>query len=371
MKRVTRTTVNKRVIVGMSGGVDSSIAALLLAEQGYAVEGLFMKNWEEEDTEEYCAAAEDLEDAENVCKQIGIPLHTVNFSTEYWDRVFSYFIDEHKAGHTPNPDVLCNKEIKFRAFLDHALELGADMIATGHYARITSDANCYHLLKGLDDSKDQSYFLYSLKQKQLAKTLFPLGELQKPEVRRLAHERDLVTSDKKDSTGICFIGERNFREFLAHYLPKEPGDIIDDKGAVIGRHDGLAYYTIGQRQGLGIGGMKGASSAPWFVAGKNMKNNTLLTVQGVEHPLLYNSRLEAINLEWTHEAAFAKHFSCAAKSRYRQPDQDCQVELLDDNRMLVTFTEPQRALTPGQSVVLYEDNKCLGGGIIDKVHSDG
>jgi tRNA-specific 2-thiouridylase len=351
----------------MSGGVDSSVAALLLVRQGYAVEGLFMKNWEEEDTEEYCAAAEDLQDAENVCAQVGIPLHSVNFSAEYWDRVFSYFLNEYSAGHTPNPDVLCNKEIKFRAFLDHALGLGADMIATGHYARISVDNSRYHLMKGRDKSKDQSYFLYSLKQHQLSRTLFPLGELEKSAVRDIARQHGLATSDKKDSTGICFIGERDFREFLGRYLPAEDGDMIDDAGHILGRHEGLAYYTIGQRQGLGIGGLQGTSGEPWFVAGKDMQNNTLLIVQGQNHPLLFNSRLEASSLEWTNNSIPAASFTCRAKTRYRQPDQDCNVELMDEDRLSVSFRQPQRALTPGQSVVFYDGDECLGGGIIDTV----
>ncbi len=359
------TKINKRIIVGMSGGVDSSVAALLLLRQGYRVEGLFMKNWEEDDAEGYCSAAEDLRDAQSVCDRLGIPLHTINFSAEYWDRVFEYFLAEYRAGRTPNPDIMCNKEIKFRAFLDHALGLGADAIATGHYARMETVKNGRRrLLKGIDRNKDQSYFLYTLDQRQLAHTLFPVGTLEKREVRHIAHEAGFANQDKKDSTGICFIGERNFREFLQRYLPAQPGEIRDIDGRLLGRHDGLMYYTIGQRQGLGIGGRADSGEAPWYVAGKDMHSNTLIVVQGHDHPALMRNTLEAIDLHWVAGKPPHQEFRCHAKTRYRQPDQPCSVNLTDTTTCQVTFDQPQRAITPGQSVVFYEGDECLGGGII-------
>lgn len=353
----------KRIIIGMSGGVDSSVAAYLLLEQGYEVEGLFMKNWEEDDTEEYCTAAVDLEDAQQVCDKLGIKLHTVNFSSEYWDRVFEHFLEEYKAGRTPNPDVLCNREIKFRAFLDHAIDLGADAIATGHYVRggISDKKNL--LRKAVDNNKDQSYFLYMLNHAQLSHALFPLGEIEKPRVREIAEQQNFANSKKKDSTGICFIGERNFRDFLERYLPAQPGDICTDKGKVIAQHHGLMYYTIGQRQGLGIGGLRDADERPWFVADKDLDNNRLIVVQGGEHPLLYKQGLLAIDLHWTTDIPPSLPMSCMAKTRYRQPDQACVVEK-HNNGLRVVFDKPQRAITPGQSVVFYNDDICLGGGII-------
>ncbi len=357
----------KHIIVGMSGGVDSSVAAHLLIQQGFHVEGLFMKNWEEDDSEEYCTATEDLNDAQSVCDQLGIPLHTVNFSAEYWDRVFEHFLNEYKAGRTPNPDVLCNREIKFRAFLDHAQTLGADAIATGHYVDTRLQNNEYQLIKGRDNNKDQSYFLYMLGQTQLSKALFPLGNIEKDQVRKIAEENNFINSRKKDSTGICFIGERKFSEFLSRFLPAQPGDIITESGKVIGKHNGLMYYTIGQRQGLGIGGRNDAGSEAWFVAQKNMDTNQLIVVQGGEHPLLYKKKLLADDIHWVSDsfpdALLNSTFHCMAKTRYRQPDQACQITM-NDGVLHVEFNEPQRAITPGQSLVLYDGQQCLGGAII-------
>ncbi len=352
-----------KVLVGLSGGVDSSVAAWLLQQQGYQVEALFMKNWEEDDTREYCSAAEDLRDAAAVCERLGIPLRTINFSAEYWDRVFSYFLHEYEAGRTPNPDVLCNKEIKFRAFLDHALEHGADCIATGHYVRTDRHRGRIRLLKGSDPDKDQSYFLYLLTQQQLANALFPLGEMTKSEVRRLAAELALPVAAKKDSTGICFIGERPFTRFLKRYIDERPGDICTLDGKVIGRHTGLTFFTIGQRQGLGIGGMQGECNEPWYVVRKDLAANRLIVAQGARHPALYRSQCEVEQLHWIGPPPAAPTVHCKAKTRYRQPDQACRVEIHGD-RATVCFTEPQRALTPGQSLVLYDDDECLGGGII-------
>ena len=358
---------NKHVIVGMSGGVDSSVAALLLLQQGYRVEGLFMKNWEEDDAEDDCTAKEDLADAQAVCDRLDIPLHKVNFSDQYWDRVFQYFLDEYDAGRTPNPDILCNKEIKFRAFLEHALNLGADFIATGHYVRKRLQQEHWQLLRGLDSNKDQSYFLYTLNQHQLAHALFPLGELEKPRVRELAHEHGLITHDKKDSTGICFIGERKFREFLQKFLPARPGDVVTDDGRVIGQHQGLMYVTLGQRKGLGIGGVKGADEAPWYSVAKDLANNRLIVGQGENHPLLFHSHCQASRLHWVSGEAPAAGFTCQAKIRYRQPDQDCIITSIDDDQCVILFPQSQRAITPGQSIVFYADEVCLGGGIIDSM----
>ncbi len=349
-----------RIVVGLSGGVDSAVAALLLQRQGYEVLGLFMKNWEEDDTAEHCSAAEDLAAAQAVCAQLGIPLHAVNFSAEYWERVFAYFLDEFRAGRTPNPDVLCNKEIKFGAFLDHALTLGADKIATGHYARVTH-ADSYQLHKGVDGGKDQSYFLYTLDQTALARTLFPLGELAKTAVRAAARAAGLPNAARKDSTGICFIGERDFRHFLARYLPAQPGEMRTLGGAHVGRHDGLMYYTIGQRHGLGLGG----AGAAWYVADKDLEGNVLYVVQGESHPALFHDTLEADALHWVAGAPPVLPQRLAARTRYRQPDQDCLVEATAPGRVRVTFDTPQRALTPGQSVVFYRGTVCLGGGTID------
>ncbi len=353
-----------RVIVGMSGGVDSSVTALLLQEQGYRVEGLFMKNWDEDDGTEYCTAKADLADAEGVCRKLGIRLHTANFAAEYWDNVFEHFLAEYRAGRTPNPDILCNREIKFKVFLEYARVLGADLIATGHYARTAGRDGRTLLLKGLDANKDQSYFLHAVGETEFARTLFPLGELEKPEVRRIAEAHDLVTHDKKDSTGICFIGERRFRDFLQQYLPAQPGPVETAEGEIIGEHSGLMYYTMGQRQGLGIGGVRGADEAPWFVAGKDLARNVLTVVQGTDHPLLFNDGLDAGQIHWINGAAPAQSFRCRAKTRYRQPDQDCEVTLQGD-RLRVLFDQPQRAITPGQSVVFYQGEVCLGGAVIE------
>ena len=356
----------QKVIIGMSGGVDSSVAALLLLEQGYEVEGLFMKNWEEDDTEEYCTATEDLADAQSVSDKLGIPLHTVNFSGEYWDNVFEYFLEEYRSGRTPNPDIMCNKEIKFKAFLDYALDMGADFIATGHYARIDRSGDKIKMLKGIDENKDQTYFLYTLQQHQLTKSLFPIGELKKSAVRNLAEQAGFDTASKKDSTGICFIGERKFTEFLKRFLPAQPGKIVTPDGEQIGEHQGLMYYTLGQRQGLGIGGMKTASEAPWFVVDKDMKNNRLIAAQGHNHPLLLKQQLEASQLHWVAGRPPSNHFHCKAKIRYRQSEQACKVTL-SANQCVVHFDEKQRAITPGQSVVFYDEESCLGGGIIDSM----
>lgn len=349
----------------MSGGVDSAVAALLLKRQGHEVIGLFMKNWEDDDTDDYCSARQDLEDARAVAKVIGIELQAVNFADQYRKRVFANFLAEYQAGRTPNPDILCNSEIKFKAFLDHALRLGADKIATGHYAQVREFLGEFQLMKAEDGAKDQSYFLYRLNQAQLAKTLFPLGELYKRDVRKLATEAGLPNHAKKDSTGICFIGERRFREFLSRYLPRQPGEIhrLDDD-RVIGQHEGLSYYTLGQREGLGIGGVQGAPEAPWFVAAKDMAKNVLYAVQGHAHPALLRERLVAGQLSWISPSLPRTHWVYTAKTRYRMPDAACDLEALSANECEVAFAAPQWAVTPGQSVVLYESRVCLGGGVI-------
>lgn len=357
-----------RVIVGMSGGVDSSVSALLLKQRGYQVEGLFMKNWEEDDGTEYCTAMEDLADAQAVCDRLGIKLHKANFAAEYWDNVFEHFLNEYRNGRTPNPDILCNKEIKFKAFLDYAQHLKADYIAMGHYARGGELDGRAVLKKGLDDNKDQTYFLHQVGTGQLARTLFPVGELEKPEVRRLAEAHGLITHDKKDSTGICFIGERRFRDFLRQYLPAQPGNIVTETGETIGRHSGLMYHTIGQRQGLGIGGLKGASESPWYVVEKDLENNVLVVGQGNQHPLLFSKALTARDIFWISGEAPALPTRLTAKVRYRQQDQACLLEQNADGPFLVIFDEPQRAVTPGQSVVFYDGDICLGGGVIEARH---
>jgi tRNA-specific 2-thiouridylase len=357
----------QRVIVGMSGGVDSSVAALLLQQQGYEVQGLFMKNWEEDDEAGYCAAEEDLRDAQAVCDRLGITLHTVNFSHEYWDRVFEYFLSEYRAGRTPNPDIICNREIKFRAFLDHALDLGADLIATGHYARAGRDAQGSPLLlRGLDSNKDQSYFLCMLQARHLERVLFPVGELEKPRVRQMAEAAGLITHNKKDSTGICFIGERKFSDFLKRFLPAQPGQIVTDAGETIGEHQGLMYYTLGQRQGLGIGGRQGASEEPWYVVAKDLAQNQLIVGQGHDHPLLFHGSLIASQLNWISHEPPKEPLRCTAKIRYRQPDQTCILHQVAGDRWQLDFDDPQRAITPGQAVVFYQDEVCLGGAIIEK-----
>ncbi len=362
------------VVVGMSGGVDSSVSALLLKQQGYRVTGLFMKNWEDDDDDEYCSTRQDLIDVASVCDTIGIDLEVVNFSKEYKDRVFADFLREYEAGRTPNPDVLCNSEIKFRCFLDHAMALGADRIATGHYARMrewSSDGRReYQLLKAEDGTKDQSYFLYRLSQEQLAKTLFPLGGLYKRDVRKIAAAARLHVAEKKDSTGICFIGERPFREFLMRYLPTRPGEIrcLDDD-RVLGEHQGLMYHTIGQRKGLHIGGIKGNQDEAgehdaWYVAGKDVATNVLHVVQGHDHPALLKERLMAGDLHWIAGRDPHTHWVYTAKPRYRTPDAPCEIDRIDGSHAEIVFAQPQWALTPGQSVVVYESNVCLGGGVI-------
>jgi len=347
-----------RVVVGLSGGVDSSVSALLLKEQGFEVIGLFMKNWEDEE-DEYCNARDDLVDAVSVADLLDIEVEAVNFSAEYRERVFQNFLSEYQAGRTPNPDVLCNSEIKFKAFLEHAMTLGAEKIATGHYARVRQTGVHYELLRGKDPAKDQSYFLYRLNQAQLSRTLFPVGELHKTEVRELARRAGLSTAEKKDSTGICFIGERPFREFLQRYLPMTPGPMKTPEGRVVGQHQGLTYYTIGQRQGLGIGGPGDA----WFVVGKDMGSNVLTVVQGHEHPALQKSWLHASQLSWISGTAPNEGEHYGAKNRYRQQDASCTLAL-DAEGMTLNFDAPQWAITPGQSAVLYDGEVCLGGGII-------
>ncbi|ENA36502.1 MULTISPECIES: tRNA 2-thiouridine(34) synthase MnmA [Pseudomonas] len=358
------TPSSTRVIVGMSGGVDSSVSALLLKEQGYQVEGLFMKNWEEDDGTEYCTAKEDLADAQAVCDRLGIKLHTANFAAEYWDNVFEHFLEEYKAGRTPNPDILCNREIKFKAFLDYALMLGGDLIATGHYVRRRDENDQTQLLKGLDPNKDQSYFLHAVGGEQLAKTLFPVGELEKPEVRSIAEKYGLATARKKDSTGICFIGERRFADFLKQYLPAQPGNIETTEGKIIGKHHGLMYHTIGQRQGLGIGGMKDSGDDPWYVLSKDLKRNVLIVGQGNEHPWLYSQALTVNTIYWVNPVDLTSPLKLKAKVRYRQQDQACRLERTATGYRAV-FEVPQRAVTPGQSVVFYDGEICLGGGVIE------
>jgi tRNA-specific 2-thiouridylase len=360
---------NQFVIVGMSGGVDSSVTAKLLLDQGYRVAGLFMKNWEETDDVAYCTAKEDLDDALQVCQELEIPLHQVNFSRQYWERVFSYFLQEYQAGRTPNPDIMCNKEIKFSAFLDYARRLGADKIATGHYARLKYDGQNYHLLKGLDNDKDQSYFLHRLGQKELEHSMFPVGDLQKSAVREMATIAGFDNHEKKDSTGICFIGERRFRDFLAKYLPARPGKILSETGQPIGEHQGAFYYTIGQRQGLGIGGQKNGDENPWYVISKDVQKNTLTVVQGLEHPALFKTHLRANQLHWIAAPPVTLPFACKAKIRYRQADQNCVIEEISNSGCIVRFAEPQRAVTEGQSVVFYTDDICLGGGIIEAAYN--
>jgi tRNA-uridine 2-sulfurtransferase len=347
----------------MSGGVDSAVAALLLKQQGYEVLGLFMKNWEDDDNDEYCSTREDLVDAAAAADVIGVELEAVNFAAEYKDRVFADFLREYSAGRTPNPDVLCNAEIKFKAFLDHAMRLGASKIATGHYARTGLSDKSFHLLRGKDSAKDQSYFLHRLTQEQLSRVLFPVGELEKSAVRRIAQEAGLPNHAKKDSTGICFIGERPFREFLNRYLPKVPGSIVDDKGAVLGRHIGLAFYTIGQRKGIGIGGKSGGPGDAWYVADKRMAANELVVVQGHDHPLLMRRALEAQDASWI-AGEPVQRTGVSGKTRYRQADAPCVVSAAAESRISVEFSEPQWAVTPGQSVVLYEGEVCLGGAVI-------
>lgn len=349
-----------RVVIGMSGGVDSSVAALVLKEAGYDVIGVFMKNWDDKDETGSCTADTDYDDVRRVCDQIDIPYYAVNFEREYWDRVFVYFLEEYKNGRTPNPDVMCNKEIKFKAFLEKAMQLDADFLATGHYAQIGKEADLFTLLRGKDTNKDQSYFLYTLGQSQLEKTLFPIGHLTKGEVREIALQADLATAWKKDSTGICFIGEKDFKEFLSRYLPAQPGEMRTLDGELKGYHDGLMYHTLGQRKGLGIGG----AGEPWFVVGKDLSSNTLLVAQGQDHPALYTEGLRALDLSWVSGNPPESTFECTAKFRYRQPDQDVTVHV-SGTVAEVEFHKKQRAITPGQAVVFYQGPVCLGGGTIE------
>jgi tRNA-uridine 2-sulfurtransferase len=363
-----------KVIVGMSGGVDSSVSAYLLLEQGYQVEGLFMKNWEEDDTDEYCAAATDLKDAQSICDKLGIKLHTINFATEYWDNVFEYFLAEYKAGRTPNPDIMCNKEIKFKAFLEFACEdLGAQYIATGHYVQRRFENGHWQMVRGLDNNKDQSYFLYTLNEAQLARTLFPVGHIEKPEVRAIAEKAGLITHNKKDSTGICFIGERKFKDFLGQYLPAQPGIIESAEGDAIGHHDGLMYHTLGQRKGLRIGGLANSGEEPWYVVEKDLLRNVLIVGQGHNHPRLFSKGLIANQLHWVDRQPLSAEVKCTVKTRYRQQDVSCSVvrhhvadssDVMKDEYQII-FDEQQSSVTPGQSVVFYQGDICLGGGIIN------
>ncbi|MDQ3159544.1 MAG: tRNA 2-thiouridine(34) synthase MnmA [Pseudomonadota bacterium] len=352
-----------RIVVGMSGGVDSSVAALLLRDQGLQVTGLFMQNWVDDESGD-CRAEDDRRDAVSVCGTLGLPIRFRDFSREYWDSVFTHFLAEYAAGRTPNPDVLCNREIKFKHFLDAAIELGADAIATGHYARVDCVDGVHRLLRARDRGKDQSYFLHQLGQAQLAATRFPLGELHKDQVRLTATHAGLPTSAKKDSTGICFIGERDFREFLSHYLPAKPGEIRDPNGVPVGEHPGVFFFTLGQREGLHIGGMRGRGDAPWYVVGKDIANNVLYVDQGHDSPWLQSTTLRSEQAHWIAGSAPAAQFTCAAQTRYRQQDQACDVNVLQDGSLQVRFTHPQRAVTPGQSLVLYDGDLCLGGAVI-------
>ncbi len=353
------------VIVGMSGGVDSSVAALLLLEAGYRVEGLFMKNWEEDDGTEYCTAISDLADAQAVADKLSIPLHSANFAAEYWDDVFAHFLTEYRAGRTPNPDILCNREIKFRAFLDYATHLGADLIATGHYVRTDRRAGKTQLRKGHDNNKDQSYFLHQVDHTALAKTLFPVGDVDKHRVREIAAAAGFTNARKKDSTGICFIGERRFRDFLKQYIPAQPGPIVTVEGESLGEHEGLMYHTIGQRQGLGIGGLANHPEAPWYVVDKLVAQNTLVVAQGADHPSLFHQRLKSSGVLWVSGLPPQTPLRCHAKIRYRQPDQGCVITGTGQDYE-VLFDQPQRAVTPGQSVVFYDGDICLGGGVIER-----
>ncbi len=354
-----------KVITGMSGGVDSSVSAALLKQQGLQVEGMFMKNWEEDDTQEHCTADEDVKDAQAVCDQLDIKLHRRNFATEYWDHVFAEFLEEYQQGRTPNPDILCNREIKFKTFLDHADDLGADMMATGHYVRKGESNGEYQLLKGMDQNKDQSYFLYAINQYQLSRSLFPVGEIEKPEVRKMAESLGLNVHDKKDSTGICFIGEKRFQDFLSTYLKPNPGEIITPNEQIVGQHNGLMYYTIGQRQGLGIGGVKNGLAEPWFVIAKDHQLNRLVVGQSNHKHLMEDDTLLAKQATWIANKPPAFPLQCKAKIRYRQADQECQVHLINADTIQVIFEQPQKAITPGQSVVFYQGDVCMGGAIIE------
>ncbi|HWS40629.1 MAG TPA: tRNA 2-thiouridine(34) synthase MnmA [Arenimonas sp.] len=357
-----------KIMLGVSGGVDSSVSALLLKNAGYEVSGLFMQNWDEQENGE-CRAEQDRKDALAVCGKLGIPFHSRNFAKAYWSEVFEHFLSEYKVGRTPNPDVLCNREIKFKTFLDEAISLGADRIATGHYAQIREHDGEYFLLRGFDHNKDQSYFLHQLGQSQLASTLFPIGHLPKSEVRAIAKSSGMATAEKKDSTGICFIGERDFREFLSQYIPSQPGIIKSVDGLEVGSHAGVFYYTLGQREGLHIGGIKGRPAAPWFVVGKDMQKNILYVDQGSESEWLYSTQLESETAHWVSGAKPSNAFRCTAKTRYRQQDVACTVTVASDGCLNVVFDEPQRSVTPGQSLVLYQNEICLGGAVISKTNA--
>ena len=363
---MTKYKKNQVIAVGLSGGVDSSVAALLLKKAGYEVIGLFMQNWEVDKEDTFCTAEQDLSDAKAVANHIGIPLYTVNFSKEYWDNVFQYCLDEFNAGRTPNPDVLCNREIKFKSLLKHAKKLGADYLATGHYARIRKKNSYCHLLKSYDDNKDQSYFLHLLSQYPLANSLFPLGGYQKFNIRTIAKEAALITHAKKDSTGICFIGERKFKEFLSEFLLAQPGNMETPEGKIVGKHDGIMFYTRAQRKGLRIGGRVYANDKPWYVIDKDVQRNVLIVGQGHDHPLLYSHALTCTKLHWISGTHPLLPLTCKAKTRYRQIDQACTVTRLSEDQYHVEFEQAQRAITPGQSVVFYLDDECLGGGIIEK-----
>ena len=354
--------MKEKIIIGMSGGVDSAVASAILKDEGFEVEGLFMKNWEEDS--EFCSAERDYKDALQVCDELDIPLRSINFSKQYWDRVFKQFLSEYKRGRTPNPDILCNTEIKFKEFYNYALQLGADRIATGHYVQTKESNNNVQLLKGLDDNKDQSYFLHALNQKQISSALFPIGCLKKKDVRSYANKFGFNNFNKKDSVGICFIGKRDLTEFLSKYIPKKNGHIINEKGEKLGRHHGVMYYTIGQRKGLGIGGIDNGRKGGWYVAGKDITNNELIAVQGHTHPALYHKKLVASNIHWI-SGYFPTKKNLKAKIRYRGKEKPCKIEILNNNMILVTFKEPCFAIAPGQSIVFYENNICLGGALIE------
>jgi len=360
-------TNKPEIIVGLSGGVDSSVSALLLLEQGKRIDGLFMKNWIDLEGDDECPIKQDLKDAKSVSETLNIPFHSENFAPEYWDNVFTHFLNEYKAGRTPNPDILCNKEVKFKVFLEHALNLGAEKIATGHYAHIEKTDDRYRLMRAADLNKDQTYFLYTLNQQQLSRSEFPLGKLLKPDVRAIANRAGFVTHNKKDSTGICFIGEKNFREFLSQFIPAQPGEMQTADGKLIGEHQGIMYYTLGQRKGLGIGGTNDGKEEPWFVVGKKIKENILIVEQGHNHPLLQSRKLVANDLHWTSGEIPPLPYQCTAKTRYRQADQKCTIQSYLNGEILVEFEDRQRAMTPGQSIVFYQDDECLGGGIINTV----